>query len=279
MHDMHQAPLPNLDLPLAPDQPPEPLISVTALTIHKGRRTILEDVSLAVHDGEIITIVGPNGAGKSTLLRALMGLERPTTGDIQRQRGLVVGYVPQKLHLDPVLPLTVHRLLTLTHRHSLEVVRAALAEVQVPHLLNSQVHGLSGGEFQRVLLARAILRKPQILFLDEPTQGVDYAGQIELYDLIGAVRYRHRCAVVMISHDPHVVTAATDRVIFLQQRICCEGRPETVTRHPDYLRLFGGAAAGHLAVYTHHHQHKALAPVGCGHCDCASSLPQEPSDA
>lgn len=275
---MINAPLPDLVLPLSPDQPPEPLIEAQNLTIVKGRRTILDDVDLAVHDGEIITIVGPNGAGKSTLLRTLMGLERPTSGEIRRKSGLAIGYLPQKLHLDPVLPLTVHRLLTLTHRHSPQAVRAALSEVQVPHLLNAQVHGLSGGEMQRVLLARAILREPQVLFLDEPTQGVDYAGQIELYDLIGAVRYRHRCAVVMISHDPHVVTATTDRVIFLQHRICCAGRPETVTRHPDYLRLFGGAAAGHLAVYTHHHHHsRPAAGDAVGGCDCAGSSATPPT--
>ncbi|MFC7452991.1 ATP-binding cassette domain-containing protein [Insolitispirillum peregrinum] len=277
---MMNAPFPDLPLPLSPEHTVPPLIEARGLSITKGRRTILDGVDLAVHDGEIITIVGPNGAGKSTLLRALMGLERPTRGDIQRQSGLKIGYLPQKLHLDPVLPLTVERLLTLTHRHSPAAVQAALTEVQVPHLLRAQVHGLSGGEMQRVLLARAILREPQVLFLDEPTQGVDYAGQIELYDLIGTVRYRHRCAVVMISHDPHVVTATTDRVVFLHHRICCAGRPETVTRHPDYLRLFGGAAAGHLAVYTHHHQHTRPAETSdaVGGCDCTapSARPSSP---
>jgi zinc transport system ATP-binding protein len=250
------APFPDLALPLPDVGAPTALIEAQKVTLMRGGRRVLDQVDFAVHEGEIVTIVGPNGAGKSTLLRTMMGLEKPTSGRVVRQSGVSIGYLPQKIHLDPVMPLTVRRLLALTHRYPVDALRRALNEVGIAHLLNAQVHGLSGGELQRALLARAILSKPDVLFLDEPTQGIDYAGQIEMYDLIGSLRYRHRCAVVMISHDLHVVTAATDRVICLHHHVCCNGRPETIAHHPEYQRLFGTAAAGHLAVYTHHHDHQ-----------------------
>lgn len=258
----------------------EPLVETKNVTVRKQGRVILDDVSVQVHAGELLTIVGPNGAGKTTLLRALMGLESPALGTVQRRDGVTFGYLPQKLHLDPVLPLTVARLMTLTHAHPAEKVRAALAEVNALSLWSSPVQGLSGGELQRVLLARAVLARPEgdqphVLFLDEPTQGIDYAGQIELYDLIGSLRYRHRCTVVMISHDLHVVTAATDRVICLHHHVCCAGRPEAVTRHPAYLRLFGAGAAGHLAVYAHashqHHHHDGQQAGDQGSACCAAA--------
>jgi zinc transport system ATP-binding protein len=262
-------PFPDLPLPLPDVDPPPALIEARDVSLKRGGRRVLDRVDVAIHDGEIVTIVGPNGAGKSTLLRTLMGLQRPTTGQVIRKPGVTVGYLPQKVHLDPVMPLTVRRLLTLTRRHPADALRRALSEVGILHLIDAQVHGLSGGELQRALLARAILAKPSVLFLDEPTQGIDYAGQIEMYDLIGSLRYRHRCSVVMISHDLHVVTAATDRVICLHHHVCCHGRPETITQHPEYQRLFGAAAAGHLAVYSHHHDHRhdsqGHPDLACGH--------------
>lgn len=229
-----------------------PLLAADHLTVVKGGRRILDGVDLEIASGEILTIVGPNGCGKTTLVRALMGLERPTAGRVRRLPGLRVGYLPQRLHVDPILPLTVRRLMTLTRRATPAAMRDALDEVRAAELLDAQVAELSGGELQRVLLARTLLGKPDLLVLDEPTQGVDYHGEIELYQLIADLRRRLGCAVLMISHDLHVVMAATDQVLCLHHHVCCHGQPQAVARHPAYRRLFGDAAA-EIAVYSHHH--------------------------
>ncbi len=234
---------------------PEPLIKAESVGLDHHGTTLLSNVSMAVNDGEIVCIIGPNGAGKTTLVRLLLGLARPNSGNIVRRRGLQLGYVPQKMRIDPILPLPVARLMTLTIRKSRPEVESALKETGVQHLIDSPVCNLSGGEFQRVLLARALLRDPNLLVLDEPVQGVDFAGEADLYELIGAIRDRHGCGVLLISHDLHVVMAATDRVICLNRHVCCAGSPETVSRHPEFARLLGGANSKAYAVYTHHHTH------------------------
>lgn len=231
-----------------------PLVAARGLTVTKAGRRILDGVDLSVAPGEIVTIVGPNGSGKTTLVRTLMGLERPDSGTVERAPGLRIGYLPQRVHVDPVLPLTVRRLMTLTRRAPLAEVRAALEDVGAAHLLDAQVAGLSGGELQRALLARTLLGRPSLLVLDEPTQAVDYTGEIALYQLIADLRRRLGCAVLMISHDLHVVMAATDQVVCLHHHVCCHGQPQAVARHPAYRALFGDAAAD-LAVYNHHHDH------------------------
>jgi zinc transport system ATP-binding protein len=217
-------------------------------------RKVLDSVDLAVRAGEILALIGPNGAGKTTLVRTILGLQKADGGEIYLRPGVRVGYMPQRLAVDTVLPLTVRRFLTLGGRCGEQELIQSLAEVGVERLLESPVQVLSGGEMQRVMLARALLRKPDLLVLDEPVQGVDVTGQVELFELIGAIRDRHGCGILMVSHDLHLVMAKTDRVLCLNQHVCCSGHPEAVSSDPAYLELFGGHPA--LALYTHHHDHR-----------------------
>jgi zinc transport system ATP-binding protein len=230
------------------------LIEASGLGYRIGTQTILEGISLHLQAGEILTVIGPNGAGKTTLLKLLLGLLEPTAGSVRRDARLRIGYMPQRLAIDPALPLSVRRFLQIADRRPGRVADVA-AEVGVAHLLGTPLAAVSGGEFQRVLLARALLREPRLLMLDEPVQGVDVGGQAELYALIKEVRARHGCAVLMISHDLHLVMAATDTVLCLNRHVCCAGQPEAVSMHPAYLQLFGRQGASEIAVYTHHHDH------------------------
>ncbi|MBO0613134.1 MAG: zinc transporter ATP-binding protein ZnuC [Pseudomonadota bacterium] len=233
------------------------LAKLENIGLHFGQRVILHDVSLEVYPQSVLTLIGPNGAGKSTLLKILLGLQKPDSGSVWRQPDLRIGYVPQKFHLDRLLPLTVERFIGLNlWRHDAAAVRLSAEEVGVQALLPQAVQSLSGGELQRVLLARALLNQPQLLVLDEPGQGVDVSGLSELYQLITRLKQKHGYGVVMVSHDLHLVMAATDQVLCLNQHICCSGQPEAVSRHPEYLRLFGDARAAGFAVYTHHHDHQ-----------------------
>lgn len=231
------------------------LIDAHGICLSYGGTEVLHDVSLAVQPGEIVTIVGPNGSGKSTLLRALIGALKPSHGQIVRQEGLRIGYVPQRLHIDPSLPITVRRFLSLPERIHRAAAERALEVAEVPHLGDRQMGALSGGQFQRVLLARALLRNPHVLMLDEPTQGLDQPGQASFYRQIEAVRDRLNCAVVMVSHELHVVMSASDRVICLNGHVCCEGAPDVVSTAPEYRALFGSGTGGALALYRHDHDH------------------------
>ena len=232
----------------------ETLISVSGLGVALGGKPVLSGIDLTVRRGEVVTLIGPNGAGKSTLVRVILGLLAPTRGSVRRAPGLRIGYLPQSFAVDPILPLTVDRFLALPHSSPPESRRAALAEVGAAGLGGRNLEDLSGGEFRRVLLARALLRAPDLLVLDEPAQGVDFGGQIALYELIGGLRGRRGVGVLMVSHDLHLVMAATDRVICLNHHVCCSGAPEAVSRNPEYIALFGPLARG-LAVYTHDHEH------------------------
>ncbi|MBF0136681.1 MAG: ATP-binding cassette domain-containing protein [Magnetococcus sp. DMHC-1] len=247
-----------------------PLVTASGVVLTMGGVRVLSSVEMSVLPGEIVTLIGPNGAGKTTLIRVLLGLMPPDSGDVVRRPGIRIGYVPQRLPLDPILPLTVARFMTLTDRRSLAALQEALAETGVAHLVAAPVARLSGGEMQRVLLARALLREPDLLVLDEPVQGVDFAGEGAMYELIGTIRSRRGCGILLVSHDLHVVMGATDRVICLNGHVCCAGAPETVSRDPEYARLFGPHAASAYAIYAHRHarsQHPDRPPHA--HCDCA----------
>ena len=199
------------------------LVSLENVSVSFGQRRVLSDVSLELKPGKILTLLGPNGAGKSTLVRVVLGLVTPDEGVIKRNGKLRIGYVPQKLYLDTTLPLTVNRFLRLRPGTHKEDILPALKRVQAGHLINAPMQKLSGGETQRVLLARALLNRPQLLVLDEPTQGVDVNGQVALYDLIDQLRRELDCGVLMVSHDLHLVMAKTDEVLCLNHHICCSG--------------------------------------------------------
>jgi len=231
------------------------LITAENLTIRLDGQEVLSNVSLKVQRAEIVTILGPNGSGKSTLLRALLGILRPASGNVTRRAGLVIGYVPQKLAVDRTLPMTVRRFLSLPKRVSDPDATAALARVGLPEVAERQMADLSGGQFQRVLLARALLARPDLLILDEPTQGLDQPGEAAFYRLIEEVRRETGVAVLMVSHDLHVVMAASDRVICLNGHVCCEGTPRVVSNAPEYRALFGLGTQGALALYQHVHDH------------------------
>ena len=233
----------------------EPLVEGIGIGLRRDGTALLEHVDLAIGPGEIVSLIGPNGAGKTTLVRVLLGLCPPDRGSVRRRPGLRVGYVPQRLQLDPVLPLTVRRFLALGARAPESRRTGVLAEVGVPQLLDRPMTALSGGEFQRVLLARALLREPELLVLDEPVQGVDVGGQAEVYALIARIREARGCAVLLVSHDLHMVMSATDRVVCLNRHVCCEGHADAVSRHPEYLALFGPGIAASLALYAHRHDH------------------------
>lgn len=231
------------------------LIDARHIDFRHGGQRVLHGVNLSLVPGEIVTIVGPNGSGKSTLLRVLIGALKPQKGTVTRQDGLRIGYVPQKLHIDPTLPITVKRFLNLPTSVPRDDADAALRTAGVAGIGERQMSQLSGGQFQRVMLARAILGKPHVLMLDEATQGLDQPGSAAFYRQIDAVRKDIGCAVLMVSHELHVVMSASDRVICLNGHICCEGTPEVVSAAPAYRELFGTGTGGALALYRHDHGH------------------------
>jgi zinc transport system ATP-binding protein len=236
----------------------ETLVEVAGAGARRGGRWLVEGVDLKIRRGEIVTLIGPNGSGKSTTAKMITGVLKPDAGAVTRRADLRIGYVPQKLAIDWTLPLTVRRLMTLTSRHTDSEIDAALAAVGISHLARADVQNLSGGEFQRALLARAIIRKPDLLVLDEPVQGVDFSGEAALYELITQIRDETQCGVLLISHDLHVVMAATDTVVCLNGHVCCTGSPRTVFDSAEYKQLFGPRAATQLALYEHHHDHVHL---------------------
>lgn len=240
------------------------LVRLNNVTVRRGSSAVLQDVTMQVDPGEIITIVGPNGSGKSTLVRTLIGGMVPTGGEIWRKPGLRIGYLPQTLHIDPTLPMTVRRFLDLPHRVSNSAARLVLTQTGANGLEARQIIDLSGGQLQRVLLARALLNTPDLLILDEPTQGLDQPGAASFYQLIEALRSKLGCATVLVSHDLHVVMSASDRVLCINGHICCQGAPAQVASAPEYRALFGPGTHGTMALYQHRHDHSH---EGCTHAE------------
>ncbi|NKB34701.1 MAG: zinc ABC transporter ATP-binding protein ZnuC [Pseudomonadales bacterium] len=235
---------------------PKLLIAAQGINKALNSRNILQGIDLEIEEGQIVTLIGPNGAGKTTLVRILLGLIAADTGAVHKRPNLRIGYMPQRVQLESTLPITVHRFLRLANPPSNKEIEASLSQLNITHLAQQQVISISGGELQRVLLARALLRKPHLLILDEPAQGVDIAGQAELYELISEIRHENKCSVLMISHDLHLVMSSTDEVVCLNHHVCCHGKPDQVSTDPAFLELFGANVSTNLAVYTHHHNHE-----------------------
>lgn len=233
------------------------LVQLTKAGVSRGDEWLVRGVDLCVRSGEIVTLIGPNGSGKSTTTKMALGVLKPDEGELTQREDLTVGYVPQQLRIDWTLPLSVERFMSLTAKISKDEKKQALESTGVGHLLKSEIRHLSGGEFQRVLLARAIARKPDLLVLDEPVQGVDYSGEIALYDLIKKIRDDLGCGILLVSHDLHMVMAATDQVICLNGHVCCHGTPTAVASSETYKAMFGERASG-LALYEHKHDHTHL---------------------
>ncbi len=233
-----------------------PLIAARDLCIRYGAAQVLSDVTFAIEPAEIVTLIGPNGSGKSSLIRALMGAMPVSAGTVTRAPNLTIGYMPQSLSIDTAMPITVRRFLNLPQRRASEEIAAAANRTGLDTMLDRQLADLSGGQLRRVLLARAILTNPDILILDEPTQGLDQPGIGAFYRMLEELRSELGCAILMVSHDLHVVMSATDRVICLNGHICCQGRPEVVLRAPEYRALFGPGTGGTMALYRHEHDHQ-----------------------
>ena len=234
------------------------LVALDGAGLSISNKWLVRDVSMSVSAGEIVTLIGPNGSGKSTTAKMALGIMTPSEGSVYRRGNARVSYVPQRLSIDWTMPLRVNRFISLTRFLQKKEIKRVLSMTETEHLYDAEVRTLSGGEFQRVLLARAIAHSPQFLVLDEPVQGVDFNGEIALYKLIEKIRNELNCGIVLISHDLHVVMSSTDRVICLNGHVCCSGTPEVVATEPEFRSLFGDRAANELAFYKHHHDHEHL---------------------
>ena len=230
------------------------LVELNKVGFKQNNKWLVEGVSLRVEKGKIVTLIGPNGSGKSTTAKIALGIYKNIEGNVKKFTNKV-GYVPQKISIDWTLPLRVYDFMLLTEEIKDESIDEALALTGVSHLKNKNLGNLSGGEFQRVLIARAISKKPELLVLDEPVQGVDYTGEIALYELIKKISDTLNCGILLISHDLHTVMTATDHVVCLNGHVCCSGTPMDVAKNNEYKTLFGEQASQILTVYEHKHDH------------------------
>ena len=230
------------------------LVKLNNAGFKQNDKWLVEGVSLTVEKGKIVTLIGPNGSGKSTTAKITLGIYKNIEGSVEKYTNKV-GYVPQKISIDWTLPLRVYDFMLLTENIKEEAIDEALTLTGVIHLKNKNLGNLSGGEFQRVLIARAISKKPELLVLDEPVQGVDYTGEIALYELIKRISDTLNCGILLISHDLHTVMTATDHVVCLNGHVCCSGSPMDVAKNNEYKTLFGEQASQILSVYEHKHDH------------------------
>lgn len=235
------------------------LFSADDISISFNGKQILKNVSLKLDKEEIVTIIGPNGSGKTTFIRTILGLEKSYQGTVSKKDDITIGYIPQKMVVDKVMPLTVRRFLRINARgkrlRNVNAVESMAEDLGIIHLMKQQIHDVSGGEMQRIMLARALLLEPDLLVMDEPTQGLDVLGISEFYKLIENIKKKYKCGILMVSHDLHLVMATTDRVVCMNHHICCQGHPDEVSKNPEYLSLFN-KGGNNIAIYTHHHDHK-----------------------
>lgn len=248
-----------------PEETKETLIKLDGISVAFNGECVIDNVSFDLFSGQIVTLIGPNGAGKTTLLKIILGIIHPDSGSIWKKDGLKIGYVPQKLHLSRDIPMTVERFMCLERHYDRSVLLQALEETGATALLTHGIHPLSGGEMQRVLLARALLKKPELLVLDEPAQGLDPLGEERFYTLLTRLNKTKHCAILMVSHDLYVVMANAHRVLCLNRHICCSGSPCEIADSPDYHTLFGKESS--LAFYRHHHDHTHLPDGSVFHVD------------
>ena len=230
------------------------LVKLNDAGLQLNNKWLVKGVSLQVEKGKIVTLIGPNGSGKSTTAKIALGIYKKIDGSVEKYTNKV-GYVPQKISIDWTLPLRVNDFMMLTESLNKDTIDEALSLTGVIHLKDKNLGDLSGGEFQRVLLARAISKKPDLLVLDEPVQGVDFTGEIALYELIKKISDELSCGILLISHDLHTVMSATDHVVCLNGHVCCCGSPMDVAKNIEYKALFGEQASQILSRYEHKHDH------------------------
>lgn len=249
-----------------PEQQQEALVKLDDVCLSFNGVSVLDGISFEIPPERIVTLIGPNGAGKTTLLKIILGIIRPDSGRVWKKPGLKIGYVPQKLNLSRAIPLTVRRFLCLDTPCSDTELAGVLKQTGLPaEILQRSVHPLSGGEMQRVMLARTLLKQPDLLVLDEPAQGLDPVGEEQFYALLDELNQTKKCAIVMVSHDLHIVMAGSHRVLCINRHICCSGAPDEIADLPGYRRLYGEKPA--LAVYRHHHDHLHLPDGSIQHVD------------
>ncbi|XBC39540.1 MAG: zinc ABC transporter ATP-binding protein ZnuC [Buchnera aphidicola (Chaetogeoica yunlongensis)] len=230
-------------------------IRLKKIFVNFNNRSILSNISLILTSNCILTLVGPNGAGKSTLVKVILGLLKPNQGKVYYKNNLRIGYIPQNLKLHSSLPISVNRFMNLSQYKNQLLIKNVLNKVHASNLINIPLQKLSSGEMQKILLARALLNQPELLVLDEPTQGIDIIGQIEFYKLLNQIKYELECSIFMVSHDLNIVMANTDQVVCLNNHICCFGPPESVSKNSKFLAIFGEIGKNSFAPYCHKHDH------------------------
>ena len=231
------------------------LISAKNVSVLKHQKSILDNIDIQINKNDFITIIGPNGAGKTMLLKCLMGFYKPTSGRIERKEKLKIGYMPQSINVIGTMPMTVKDFITVRKEYDDISLNKVIIEVNIGEIVNKQLSVLSGGEMQRVLLARSLLNNPDLLILDEPAQNLDISGQLNFYKLIQEIYSKRNISILMVSHDLHLVMVSTKKVLCLYKHICCSGAPQQIAKDPEFLSMFGKDMANMMSIYQHSHDH------------------------